>query len=187
MSPSIDWKALWEFLKLILFTYEFNLIDSLRKIDPEKTDQVIELIKIAPGYKPIQYIYTFYTLKYGLLTGTLAAACYPLPYSILFLMIPVDLEVPFVAVFMLAGMRSGALALLLKYCLHFPKHTFHWIVFVFTVLIGILIPNSTLPSMLRLHLPDAVRHQRVSVLLPEEPAQLQRGARRVPREHELHQ
>ena len=43
---------------------------------------------------------------------------------------------------MLAGMRSGAIALLLKYCLHFPKHTFHWIVLIFTVLIGIFMPNS---------------------------------------------
>lgn len=50
---------------------------------------------------------------------------------------------PFVAIFMLAGMRSGAIALLLKYSLHFPKQVFHWIVLVFTVLIGILLPNST--------------------------------------------
>jgi hypothetical protein len=59
-------------------------------------------------------------------------------------MIPVDLDVPFIAIFMLAGMRSGTLALLMKYCLHFPKHIFHWIVLIFTILIGILIPNSNL-------------------------------------------
>lgn len=59
-------------------------------------------------------------------------------------MIPVDLNVPFVAIFMLAGMRSGVLALLMKYCFHFPKQIFHWIVLIFTVLIGVLIPNSKL-------------------------------------------
>jgi hypothetical protein len=81
-------------------------------------------------------------LKYGLFVGILTALLYPLTYSIMFLMITVDIEIPFIAIFMLAGMRSGAIALLLKYCLHFPKHTFHWIVLIFTVLIGIFMPNS---------------------------------------------
>lgn len=81
-------------------------------------------------------------MKYGISIGTLAGFLYPLPYSILFLMIPVDLNVPFLAIFMLAGMRSGTLALLMKYCLHFPQQIFHWIVLIFTVLIGILFPNS---------------------------------------------
>ncbi len=81
-------------------------------------------------------------LKYGTLMGILAAVLYPLPYSILFLLIPVDLKVPFVAIFMLAGMRSSAIALMLKYCFHFPSHIFHWIVLTFTVLVGIFLPNS---------------------------------------------
>lgn len=88
----------------------------------------------------------------------MAALLYPLPYSILFLMITVDLEVPLVAIFMMAGMRSGAIALLLKYCFHFPKHAFHWIVFVFTILVGILFCNSTPPTILRLHLLAPLRH-----------------------------
>lgn len=103
---------------------------------------MIDLLKISPGYKCIQHIYMFYLLKYGFVVGLLAALIYPLPYSILFLMITVDLDVPFVAIFMLAGMRSGAIALLLKYCFHFPKHTFHWIVLLFTIAIGIILPNS---------------------------------------------
>lgn len=127
---------------MCLFSYEFNLLDYLRAIDPKRIEEVIDTLKVAPGYKPIQYIYTFYMFKYGILIGGLAAFVYPLPYSILFLMIPVDLNVPFVAIFMLAGMRSGALALLLKYCLHFPKHIFHWIVLIFTVLIGLFLNNS---------------------------------------------
>lgn len=108
----------------------------------------MDLLKVAPGYKCIQYVYMFYFLKYGFVIGIIAALLYPLPYSILFLMITVDLQVPFVAIFMLAGMRSGALALLLKYCLHFPKHNFHWIVLLFTVVIGIILPNSKYETIL---------------------------------------
>lgn len=74
--------------------------------------------------------------------GTLAALIYPLPYSLLYLFITVDFQVPFLAIFMLAGMRSGAIALLLKYCLHFPRYIFHWIVLLFTIVIGIILPNS---------------------------------------------
>lgn len=141
------------------------MLEYLHEIDATITDEAIELLKIAPGYKPIQYIYTFYMLKYGIVTGTMAALIYPLPYSILFLMITVDLEVPLVAIFMLAGMRSGAIALLLKYCFHFPKHAFHWIVFVFTILIGIFLCNSTYSYMHRLHLFALIRHQHISVTL----------------------
>lgn len=144
LGTAINWRSIWLFAKLILFSYEFNLLDYLRSIDAEVTEEVVDILKISPGYKPIQYIYVFYTLKYGIAVGVATALLYHLPYSILFLMIPVDLNVPFVAIFMLAGMRSGALALLLKYCLHFPKQAFHWIVLIFTVLIGIVLPNSTL-------------------------------------------
>lgn len=98
--------------------------------------------------------------------GTLAAIIYPLPYSILFLMITIDVNVPFVAIFMLAGMRSGAIALLLKYCLHFPKQVFHWIVLVFTVLIGVFLPNSTFISYCRLYLLAPVRNQHIPIFLP---------------------
>lgn len=152
-------------MRLILFSYEFNLLDYLRSVDAELTEEVIDILKISPGYKPIQYIYLFYTLKYGIIAGTVAAFMYPLPYSILFLMIPVDLNVPFVAIFMLAGMRSGALALLLKYCLHFPKHVFHWIVLIFTILIGILLPNSNLSIYLRLYFYSSIRHQHLLIFL----------------------
>lgn len=100
------------------------------------------MLKLAPGYKPVQYIFTFYTLKYNYVIGLLAALIYPLPYSVLFMIIPGEFTVPFLAIFALAGMRSGTLALLLKYCLHFPKSPFHWIVFVFTVFIGVFLPNS---------------------------------------------
>lgn len=126
---------------------------------------MIDIIKIAPGYKPIQYVYMFYALKYGVVAGIVAALIYPLPYSILFLMITVDLNVPFICIFMLAGMRSGTLALLLKYCMHFPRHGFHWIVLVFTVLIGILFQNSNKYIKYRLHLYFTFRDKYFSVIL----------------------
>lgn len=100
------------------------------------------MLKLAPGYKPIQYVFTFYALKYNYVIGLLAALIYPLPYSIVFMMTPASFSLPFLAIFALAGMRSGTLALLLKYCLHFPKSTFHWIVFLFTVFVGVFLPNS---------------------------------------------
>jgi hypothetical protein len=93
-----------------------------------------------------------------MVTGIIATLLYPLPYSIAFLMITADLQIPFVAIFMFAGMRSGAVALLLKYCLHFPKHMFHWIVLSFTVLIGLFMPNSKTINYNRLHIFDAVWH-----------------------------
>ena len=114
----------------------------MEKIDSGLTAKIKDLLKIAPGYKPIQYVFTFYTLKYNYMIGLLAALLYPLPYSILFLMIPRTFVLPFLAIFILAGMKSGTLALLLKYCLHFPKSPFQWIVFVFTVFIGVFLPNS---------------------------------------------
>lgn len=144
---SINWRALWLYLKLILFSYEFNMHEYLRDIDEQITEKVIDLLKIAPGYKSIQHVYIFYTLKYNIVVGTMAAIIYPLPYSLLFLFITIDLSLPFVAVFVLAGVRSGAMALLLKYCLHFPKHIFHWIVLIFTALIGVFLPNSNLGHM----------------------------------------
>lgn len=107
---------------------------------------------MAPGYKPVQYVFTFYALKYNYAVGLIAALLYPLPYSLLFLMIPITFTLPFLAIFILAGMKSGALALLLKYCLHFPKSTFHWIVFLFTVFIGVFLPNSNKWLYLRLRL-----------------------------------
>lgn len=106
-------------------------------------------------------------LKYGMFAGFFAAFTYPLPYSVLFLMITVDINVPFVAIFMLAGMRSGAIALLLKYSFHFPKHVFHWIVFIFTILIGIFLPNSKYLVMLRLYFFTFICNKYILIFLSE--------------------
>lgn len=126
---------------------------------------MLRITRIAPGYKPIQYVYLFYTYKYGIIIGTLAALLYPLPYSLLYLYMTVDMYVPFIAIFMLAGMRSGTIALLLKYCLHFPRYIFHWIVLIFTVFIGIFLPNSNTLLNIRLYIYSVVRDQHISIIL----------------------
>lgn len=102
-----------------------------------------QVLSIAPGYKPIRSVYGFYAHKYGITKGILLAMLYPLPYSILFLMIYRDFQVPFLAIFALAGMRSGAIGIHIKYFLHFPKLIFQRIIFIFTIVIALLVPNST--------------------------------------------
>ena len=102
-----------------------------------------KIMATAPGYKPLRIVYGFYTHKYGVFKGLLLALLYPLPYSLLFLMISMTYKVPLMVLFALAGMRSGAIGINIKYFLHLPKYGFQWIVFLFTIFISLVITNST--------------------------------------------
>ena len=101
-----------------------------------------QILHIAPGYKPIRLVYGFYFHKYGLLPGILLALLYPLPYSLLFLFTYFDSHVPFWALFALAGLRSGAIGIHIKYFLHWPSYKFQWIVLLFTAFISNIFRNS---------------------------------------------
>ena len=137
------------YLKLILLSYDHNIEEYLEDIDQEKYEEMKTVLHIAPGYKPVRMVYGFYTHKYGIAMGTFLALLYPLPYSLLFLFTFLDFQVPFLAIFVLAGMRSGAIGIHIKYFLHWPRYQFQWIVLLFTAIISITFENS-IPCLIQI-------------------------------------
>lgn len=117
------------YLKLILFGFQFNIKALMHEKDPTFMRIVDELLKMVPGYKSTQYIFTYYLLTSNIANAFLMALLYPLPYVILFTYIGFLLDQadinqdwnysPLILI-ILTGVRASLIALLGKYALVAP-------------------------------------------------------------------
>lgn len=105
---------------------------------------VNELLKMVPGYRSTQHIFTYYLLTSNIANAFTMALLYPLPYAILFtyvgfLLVKADTDQnwdysPLILI-ILTGVRASLIALLGKYALVAPQGKFYWVVFVSTFVI----------------------------------------------------
>jgi RsiW-degrading membrane proteinase PrsW (M82 family) len=90
---------------------------------------VDEILKMNPGYKSTQYIFTYYLITSNIANAFAMALLYPLPYAILFTYLGFFLEdadknqdwdySPLILI-ILTGVRASLIALLGKYAIVAP-------------------------------------------------------------------
>lgn len=73
-----------EYLKIIFFGFQYNIRKWMTDSDPTLMKYVDEVLKMSPGYKSTQYIFTYYLITSNIWTAFGMALLYPLPYAILF-------------------------------------------------------------------------------------------------------
>lgn len=73
-----------QYLKIILFGFQFNIRYLMHDRDPAYMNIVDEILKMSPGYKSTQYIFTYFLLTSNILNAFAMALLYPLPYAIVF-------------------------------------------------------------------------------------------------------
>ncbi len=56
----------------------------MHELDPTYMKVVDELLKMVPGYKSTQYIFTYYLITTNIVNALAMALLYPLPYAIIF-------------------------------------------------------------------------------------------------------
>jgi hypothetical protein len=132
------------YIKISLFGFQFNLKNLMHEKDSSIMKIVDELLKMVPGYKSTQYIFTYYLLTSNIANAFTMALLYPLPYAILFTYVGFflvkadtdkDWEYSPLILIILTGVRASLIALLGKYALVAPEGKFYWVVFVSTFVI----------------------------------------------------
>jgi hypothetical protein len=73
-----------QYLKIILFGFQFNIRNWMHELDPTFMKIVDEMLKMTPGYKSTQYIFTYYLITSNIFNAFVMALLYPLPYAIVF-------------------------------------------------------------------------------------------------------
>lgn len=73
-----------QYLKIIIFGFQYNIRNWMHEHDPTYMKAVDEILKMSPGYKSTQYIFTYFLLTSNILNAFAMALLYPLPYAIIF-------------------------------------------------------------------------------------------------------